>query len=483
MRRRPLSLLANHTLALALFLVFVFLIGGGSRDDILSLPVLRIGAALFIGYALYFLRPAQLTQHRIVVALLGAFSAWLLLQLVPLPPGIWMNFAGRDLVVRAGELAGIEQPWRPISVIPWRTVNALLALLIPWAALLLGVQVSLAGNRGIPGVIVVIALFSALLGILQMLGPDGGSLYFYRVTNPESAVGLFSNRNHNAAFLAASIPLIAYLVATAPKTEPKRRPKRAEPGIGNTTQVATADDRPLLFGALAVFVLGVGILATGSRGGMIAGVVGLTAAILIVFTDSRRSPVRSGKRLLAYCAGFAIIGGTLLVLGIISQNEAADRIINLEETEEVRLQVWGPIAELVPAFGWTGSGIGTFVEVYESAEPDFTIGDSYLNHAHNDWLETALTGGWPALGVLALSLIAGIFFAARAWLPSSSRVADRPLARAASASLIIMALFSLTDYPVRTPSLAAFFIVMALGLLQAARSCEQATEELASARS
>src|SRR3546814_18783044 len=47
------------------------------------------------------------------------------------------------------------------------------------------------------------------LGLAQVIGPRDGPLYLYEITNNGSAVGLFANRNHQAALLACLFPMLA----------------------------------------------------------------------------------------------------------------------------------------------------------------------------------------------------------------------------------------------------------------------------------
>ena len=56
----------------------------------------------------------------------------------------------------------------------------------------------------------------------------------------------------------------------------------------------------------------------------------------------------------------------------------------------------------------------------------------------------------------------------RVWIGSGKVKADAALGRAASAVLILMVLASITDYPLRVPSLACFAVLAAVWLSQAA---------------
>src|SRR3546814_7850693 len=71
-------------------------------------------------------------------------------------------------------------------------------MVVPAAALVL----MAAGGEQVGGRLVkllcIIVIVSAFLGILQVIGGPSNGFYLYRITNWESATGLFANRNHNA---------------------------------------------------------------------------------------------------------------------------------------------------------------------------------------------------------------------------------------------------------------------------------------------
>jgi O-antigen ligase len=108
-----------------------------------------------------------------------------------------------------------------------------------------------------------------------------------------------------------------------------------------------------------------------------------------------------------------------------------------------------------------GSGIGTFVEAYQIGEPDVLISEGYFNHAHDDYLELLMTGGVPALLLLIVigALWGGCFIAllrGRKTERAAPGFGRQILGRAGLAVLAILALASVTDYPLRVPSLMLY---------------------------
>ena len=87
--------------------------------------------------------------------------------------------------------------------------------------------------------------------------------------------------------------------------------------------------------------------------------------------------------------------------------------------------------------------------------------ESYVNHAHNDWLELWLTGGIPAI-LLALAFLAWLAASTvRLWRSDELQgsVLDLALARAAPIVIVLLLLHSAVDYPLRIPALSVLFAI------------------------
>jgi O-antigen ligase len=139
---------------------------------------------------------------------------------------------------------------------------------------------------------------------------------------------------------------------------------------------------------------------------------------------------------------------------VMSRAQAFQRLWLPDPAEETRLATLSPVLDLVWRYFPVGSGAGSFAEVYQVAEPDVLLGPTYLNHAHNDWLETVMTLGLPGALLLIAGLAAFAAGARRAW--AGADMAD-PLRRLGTAMVLILGIASIGDYPLRTPILAAIF--------------------------
>lgn len=429
---------------LAGFLPFAFLFGGGARDDVASLIVLRPVAIMICGIGLCMLSSAQVARYRLLLGMAGAAILVALLHLVPLPPDLWTSLPGRELVVEVGRVAGVEQVWRPLSLTPAATWNGLYAISVPLAALLLAVQLTKEERFALLPLLILLGVVSGFLGLLQVGGASNGPLYFYRITNNGAAVGFFANRNHQALYLACLFPMLAVFAAAGKTGESVRR----------RTWIAAA------IGVVLVPLL----LVAGSRAGLVLGFVGLLSAPFLYHPLGQTWPMRPRRPLLV----FAVCVGTVVALAaltaLLARAEAIRRVVLPEGTEDVRSQVWMPIARMAWQYFPVGSGGGSFEAVFKTNEPDALLRSTYLNHAHNDWLEVYLTFGATGVALLLLAAAMWLYATWRVWRTPASAGHEIGYARLGSVLLLLMGLASVVDYPVRVPSIACLLVIASVWL-------------------
>jgi O-antigen ligase len=425
----------------AAFLVAMFLLGGSARDDVLSLFLLRPLAVVGLGVGLMLVPREVWRDHRALLALALALPLLALLYLIPLPPALWRAIPGRELVWQVGELAGGGQPWRPLSLVPYRTWNSLWSFFAPLAMLCLALCLHRDQSRKMAYVLTGVIFVSGVLGLLQSIGSSGNGFYLYRITNDDSAVGLLANRNHQAMLLAIAFPTIAAVASLSKGSRETVKPKL------------------WLAAGAGVMVLPF-LLVTGSRAGLVLGAVAIALSLAVYRNPSahlqaRRQPIKAVYR----WAAVGVIGASLVLMtALVARSSAIERLFSKDATDDLRLRVWGPILREAWAYFPFGSGNGTFVEAYQVIEPTAGLSPQYLNHAHNDFLELLLTGGLPAVAVV---LCAAWYLGrrvVRAFLrPGEVEHRETVLARLGGAIVVILALGSAYDYPLRVPSLACLF--------------------------
>lgn len=436
-------------------LLAIFFLGGSSRADVYSLLILRpltIAASFF--FAAILTKEDWYRIRFILIFILSVFSV-LLIQLIPLPPAIWQNLPGREIIIAADLAAGFQNVWRPVSLTPDRTINAVWAMFVPLSVLLSLAKVRSSSFRIIAISLAGMALASAILGVLQVTSGENSPLYFYRLISRGFAAGFFANRNHNAMFLGCAIPILFAISATGNSNPKMKKQIRIFSGLG------------------IVFCLGL-ILAIGSRSGILIALLAI-ASLPILSSDASKLY----RNIIAWVkiplGRISIIFGSLisaLLILLSLKTQSIDRLIKTDFTD-TRIVYWKPILEMIDKYFPIGSGFGSFVEVYKIDEPLSTLESSYVNHAHNDLLEILMTGGIAGGILIALAMYSWC----RSLLIFKSYNPTRDLLifhRVGALILLILAVSSLTDYPLRTPFLGALAVVAA-AWMQRPRSARNPT--------
>lgn len=432
-------------IVLIAFVLLVFLIGGGSRSDIQSLAVLRPAAILCCVFALATLRYDQIRARRGLLLLAIAIFLLVGVQLIPLPPGAWQSLPGRNLIVEIDRQAGIVDAWRPLTLSPSGTWNTFFSLFPPAAILLLGIQMTREQLEKLALVVLGIGLLSGILGLLQSIGPAQSPLYLYRITNNGAAVGLFSNRNHQAMFLATLFPLLAVYAS-----------QRA----GSNAQARFRAWATLAAGACLIPLL----LVTGSRAGLVLG--GLSAAVSVFLYRTPLTTSSDSRKPQPKWIAWALVGSGVLLTALVgllmTRAEAFRRIVEGGVENDLRFQVWKPIFGIAYDNFPTGTGFGSFPAVYQVLEPYGLLVPSYLNHVHNDWLELAVEGGLPALLLVAAASMAFLVQGVALIRSERDGAQHRLLGIAGTVVIANFAIGSAADYPLRTPSIACLAALAAL---------------------
>lgn len=445
---------------LFVFAGVVVLSGGGSRSDIASLPFLRSFAVIIAFLALTITPVTAWRPIRAPVFLLGALAIWMVVQMVPLPTNLWTSLPGRDLILAMDEILGYADRWRPISLTPSLTLNSLLSLAVPSAALLLAAATPAGERERLWWIIWTFALASSMFALMQFIAGPRSAAYLYRITNEGSMVGLFANRNHHALLLALAIPISSWLIV-----KDLIRKRRHPFAI------------PVLSSSIALFF--VLLLITGSRLGLICSVPALIVAYIVVRRGYRfrnrpanqlpgMVAVRKRKVVQTLLNTAPIILITLLgaFIYLAGKANSIDRLIGSADdgAAEMRVAAFGTVVELLRAQWVFGSGFGSFAKAFQVVEPDLLLRPSYLNHAHNDWLQFPIEGGVPAV-VIALAaivwLIVSLITLARHQVKGGGVAALELLIVATC--FAFLALGSLVDYPLRQPSimmLCAFLTII-----------------------
>lgn len=432
--------------ALMLFLLLLgalWVAGGASHANVTGQVVTR-GAAwtLLVLAILLGVRPA-ITEAKAAFWLLLATVLLVLLQLVPLPPSIWTALPGRNVLLDA--LPG-EAVWRPWAIVPSATINAASSLIVPVVTFVLVTALRDEEKTWLPTILLGVIFCSMLVGLLQFSG--------FMLDNPfindtvGAVSGTFANRNHFALFLALGC-LITPVWAFAERESARKQ------GAGWRAPVALT--------LMTLFALT--ILATGSRAGILTGLLALALGLALCWHDLRRALRRAPRWV--FPALIAAVVGVIALFILVSiaadRAEAVRRAFEVDPGQDMRSRGLPTVLSMIAAYFPAGSGFGSFDPIFRLHEPFALLKPTYFNHAHNDFLEVVLDGGLPMMLLLLVAIGWYVLAGIRAWQASGRRSV---LPKLGSAILLLIFVASLFDYPARTPMMMAMAVIGASWLGQ-----------------
>ena len=421
---------------IALFTLSVAFLGGSSRYDMAQLMALGPLVALLLIPALTAVSWSKLKDYRTIAGLLAALTIWMALQLIPLPPEAWQQLPGREAIAAIDSQLSVAPLWRPISLATDLGWSSLAGMIIPWAAILMAAAFKMR-TQYLLYLIAALGVASIVLGFLQVAG--GGDLFkLYRINSMGGPTGLFANENHSAAFLAMILLVLARQVIWAVKTR---------------------QSQAFIYGG--AFLMGLSLLSIlihGSRAGIVMGLFASLVSMVMLWDGlssgqgaPRSSRKKRGQRDWGrYAMGvFGLLFVGLIVIFLTMEKVPGFEGLSAQDsTSDLRLELVTPLTEMAKQFWLFGTGFGSFASVYMQFEPAALAGPSYVNQAHNDFLQLIIEGGLPAI-VLFASLVLYVALlilqlARRFGLKSS-------LVLFWAAIVFILCAASAIDYPIRTP--------------------------------
>ncbi|MCD9097679.1 hypothetical protein LU699_09555 [Luteimonas fraxinea] len=426
-------------LALAgLLLVMAVVTGGSSQQAGTGVMLLQLASLPAIAWVIGQRLAMQGGRWPpLWTALILALLAIPLLQLLPMPAGFVMS-DGRALLQQDLAQVGVALPAR-WTLAPDATRASFFALLPAVAIFGLVFFLPSGAQRALLWGIVALAMASLLLGILQLGAPQESALNPYPQWQPAMS-GFFANPNHQATLLVIAATLVSAPLVSALKTT-------AGPG---------ARRRGVTI-AISVFVLLMAMTAlplTGSRAGVILCVL---ACALVVGLHGAGSRGANRRRLLLLASTVAVSLGLF----------AALRWMQVDAVDELRSPLRAATVDIAMGHAPAGSGMGSYVGVFEQEAPPAMLMGSYVNHAHNEYVQWLLEAGLPALLVMALGACALAWSARAIWrLPAHRRSAALP----AFVALLAVLGHSFVDYPLRTPALLAVMAALAAIVAKAAHA-------------
>lgn len=379
-----------------------------------------------------------------------------------LPPRIWRNSWERLLATTPGKLflgfvvaealslamsTGLSSdPQLSLFGTHWRYFGALSQLaLLSWVVVAAGnftaqptaLRFALRGCS-ISGLVAAIYAVFQFFGVDPLMDPN-----LYRLTLPGQIARPPSSLGH-AGYLAGFETAVFFVALVARVLEPEKH------------------WRIFHFAAAAMAVIS--ILASGTRAGLIAILVGL--AMVYIMQGSRLVQLKVVAALL-----MLVIGAAGLILLSPRARDLRERVHQwTEDPGGTRLPVWKDTVALSAARAIIGNGPETFVVVfprYQSESLSRRYPDFQHESPHNIFLDTASSQGLAGLLIFAFGIVLA------GWCARKAPVENRPIAQLLFAGLIACICFH-QFFVFTLPNACVFLLLIAALVAVAADSSAKA---------
>mgnify|MGYP003141948099 CR=1 FL=1 len=428
-----------------------------------SEALLALGAGLILLTSLAYpaLRArarAQLYRYKVPFALFGVVCLWILFQWSTWTPQtlhhpIW-RFTAETLALP------LESRSR-ISINPDGTLRGLMHILTYWAMGWIGLL--LAGRQRTADIIlktlVVAGAFYALYGILVYFSGNGTILMYEKWAYKESLSSTFVNRNSYATY--AGLILLMSVGYICQKIKPITRASQAF-SIKLKALLEFLFQHQL-WSLIGVLLLLTSLALTASRGGTLAGMVGLSVLILFMFQHKR-----NGKQKTNWIALFSVLGAAALLFAL-SAGQLSTRVEAIVHTDAgpTRWDAYLIISKIILDNPLLGVGLGGFEDIFQYYR-DTTISMPFLwDKAHNTYLELLLELGIPA-ALLYFTAIA--LFVGSAFRGIGERRSGKLYPIIGFSAAILVGLHSLVDFSLQIPAVSVTFAAMlGVALAQSSR--------------
>lgn len=270
------------------------------------------------------------------------------------------------------------------------------------------------------------------------------------------ATGPFTNRNSFASFLGMGMVL-----GTALAMELRLRPKMRRPRRHGFLSEAGLQ---LLVYQLGFVVLSATLLATGSRMGLFASMIG----VIVTFMLARRGSVAQSEHREApswqrALPAIAVITG-LGALAVLFGTGLIERGLFIEQSLQTRLDIFRQAWDLILQRPLLGYGLDAFPRAFEIGRPDSFLDGFVYTDAHSTYLENWAEGG---LIFGSAPLLAGGLYLLRLRHAMRSRGPHIAASAAAAGVVALAAVHSLVDFSFEVEAnLLLLCLICAMGISQ-----------------
>lgn len=380
-------------------------------------------------------------QKHVKWFLLAGFSV-ALAYLVPLPTSLWEILPGRSWYIEHvtwANATSTEYTYRALSLIPYRTISGLLALIAPLALFLTALSLPERKLYWIIYVLLLAATGQAVLSMLQYFIQDQD--LFFRIWSGNIPLGTYINQNHFVAFMEMAEPLALGLMIVVLTQR--------------NTGIITKTVLTILFGLISLALTFTPLLSASRMGTAL-----LLLSIFLSFWVMTTPELR--QKVAAPIIGLRFV---LLILAVAIQLNVIQRIATESYTAgfepkvvagDLRWSIYTSTWEGIKYYFPFGSGPGTMPQAYQMFQP--TNLSAFMNHAHNDYLELIFDMG--LFGILIILGIVVIYIYRWKEIWQGIDIPFKLMQSGAGVGILLALLYSITDFGLHTPANAVFFALL-----------------------
>lgn len=329
---------------------------------------------------------------------------FLAFQITPLPESMLEVLSPQATVVGrkslpASAMVGmgpVEPVWFPLAPYYYPVRMSFIRLTI-YGLFFLGLIQVLSSKKRIDllvWVILITGCFNAIYGLIQTYSGFEHIWWFKKHVYKGDVCGTYINRNHFAGFMEMGILLaVAFAAGLAPRKKESSTSLKRKASLPSRILDILSRQEEFTKRILIVFsgvVLGIGLIFSASRGGMIAaaGAMFLMGLLYVL----RKGFRRNGLIILSLFLTTAVYAFNIGV------EYPIDRFKSFYSTYEARTRYADKTIEMFEDYPIFGLGIGNFKYAYPKYQaPEDNL---FIRFAHNDWAQFLAEAGVIGMGLL-----------------------------------------------------------------------------------
>lgn len=375
---------------------------------------------------------------------------FIVFQLLPLPRFL-LNVISPETLDVIDVLKSSPPSFHSISLLPAETLAFGLRLFVLVFFFYISVKIELEESEifSLIKVMIVSAVIQTIFGILKLIqGNRLFYLFFYEDRSPDPHLtGTIANPDHFSFYLEMMLPLaVAMLLVRSLFIGPHAL-------FREKLSFLLAKKKAVFLSTLPIFLIGTGIILTGSGTGMTILLLSLFLLVSFTFYFSKSHHYRHRIR-----AVFTVIIILIIFMGM--QNN----LVNFMKSSNGNINYftcWSNTIKLFSGFPLLGTGFGSYKYIYLLYD---TEGAGWITHAHNGYLETFAEGGISGGFLFFLPIGWVLVSLFRTWL-----VRRNPRVKAVGlgslAACFSVGFHSFFSFALRVPAISLLFVlIMVLGI-------------------